>query len=130
MPADVVGPVCESSDTFARDRLLPPLAAGARVAILDCGAYGSVMSSAYNARAPAAEVMVDGSNWFGDPGPRVPGRLVAWRASATLAGMNAPLGQRAQSRNACCAGSAGWRALARTALLFERSGPHCGRPWG
>jgi diaminopimelate decarboxylase len=62
-PADVVGPVCESSDTFARDRLLPPLAAGARVAILDCGAYGSVMSSAYNARAPAAEVMVDGSDW-------------------------------------------------------------------
>jgi diaminopimelate decarboxylase len=61
--ADVVGPVCESSDTFARDRLLPPLAAGARVAILDAGAYGSVMSSAYNARAPAAEVMVDGSNW-------------------------------------------------------------------
>lgn len=61
--ADVVGPVCESSDTFARDRLLPRLAAGARVAILDAGAYGSVMSSAYNARAPAAEVMVDGSNW-------------------------------------------------------------------
>jgi diaminopimelate decarboxylase len=62
-PADVVGPVCESGDTFARDRLLPPLAAGARVAILDAGAYGSVMSSAYNARVPAAEVMVEGSNW-------------------------------------------------------------------
>jgi diaminopimelate decarboxylase len=62
-PADVVGPVCESGDTFARDRLLPPLAAGARVAILDAGAYGSVMSSAYNARPMAAEVMVDGSNW-------------------------------------------------------------------
>jgi diaminopimelate decarboxylase len=39
------------------------LRAGARVAILDAGAYGSVMSSAYNARVPAAEVMVDGSNW-------------------------------------------------------------------
>jgi len=62
-PADVVGPVCESGDTFARDRLLPPLAPGARVAILDAGAYGSVMSSSYNARLPAAEVMVDGSNW-------------------------------------------------------------------
>jgi diaminopimelate decarboxylase len=62
-PADVVGPVCESGDTFARDRLLPPLGAGARVAILDAGAYGSVMSSSYNARLPAAEVMVDGSNW-------------------------------------------------------------------
>jgi diaminopimelate decarboxylase len=62
-PADVVGPVCESGDTFARDRMLPPLSAGARVAILDAGAYGSVMSSAYNARPVAAEVMVEGSNW-------------------------------------------------------------------
>ena len=62
-PADVVGPVCESGDTFARSRLLPPLAPGARVAILDAGAYGSVMSSTYNARPVAAEVMVDGSNW-------------------------------------------------------------------
>lgn len=61
--ADVVGPVCEAGDTFARQRMLPPLAARARVAILDAGAYGSVMSSAYNARPPAAEVMVDGSNW-------------------------------------------------------------------
>lgn len=61
--ADVVGPVCESGDTFARGRMLPPLAPGARVAILDAGAYGSVMSSAYNARLVAAEVMVHGSNW-------------------------------------------------------------------
>ncbi len=63
MPADVVGPVCETGDTFARNRMLPPLGSGARVAILDAGAYGSVMSSAYNARPVAAEVMVDGSNW-------------------------------------------------------------------
>ncbi len=62
-PADVVGPVCESGDTFARARMLPPLAPGARVAILDAGAYGSVMSSSYNARPVAAEVMVDGSEW-------------------------------------------------------------------
>jgi diaminopimelate decarboxylase len=62
-PAAVVGPVCESGDTFARERMLPSLAPGARVAILDAGAYGSVMSSAYNARVPAAEVMVDGSRW-------------------------------------------------------------------
>jgi diaminopimelate decarboxylase len=62
-PADVVGPVCESGDTFARNRLLPPLVPGARVALLDAGAYGSVMSSSYNARLPAAEVMVDGNNW-------------------------------------------------------------------
>ncbi|HTI82901.1 MAG TPA: diaminopimelate decarboxylase [Acetobacteraceae bacterium] len=62
-PADVVGPVCESGDTFARQRMLPPLEPGARVAILDAGAYGAVMSSAYNARPPAAEVMVDGDDW-------------------------------------------------------------------
>src|SRR6185312_11180128 len=62
-PADVVGPVCETGDTFARSRLLPPLAPNARVAILDAGAYGAVMSSAYNARPHAAEVMVDGDDW-------------------------------------------------------------------
>jgi len=62
-PADVVGPVCESSDTFARNRLLPPLVAGARVAILDAGAYGAVMSSTYNARPLAAAAMVDGERW-------------------------------------------------------------------
>jgi diaminopimelate decarboxylase len=62
-PADVVGPVCESGDTFARARLLPPLANDARVAILDTGAYGSVMSSAYNARPTATEVLVDGAAW-------------------------------------------------------------------
>lgn len=62
-PADIVGPVCESGDTFARDRLLPPLARNARVAILDAGAYGSVMSSTYNARPFAAAVMVDGDRW-------------------------------------------------------------------
>ena len=62
-PADVVGPVCESGDTFAKSRALPPLAPGARVAILDSGAYGTVMSSAYNARPRAAEVMVDGADW-------------------------------------------------------------------
>ncbi len=62
-PADIVGPVCESGDTFARDRLLPSLGPGARVAILDAGAYGAVMSSPYNARPRAAEVLVDGADW-------------------------------------------------------------------
>ncbi len=54
---DVAGPVCESSDMFARNRLLSPLQAGELVAILDCGAYGSTMSSTYNARPLAACVM-------------------------------------------------------------------------
>ncbi len=60
---DVVGPVCETGDTFARRRLLPRLAPHAPVAILDTGAYGSVMSSTYNARPLAAQVMVDGDRW-------------------------------------------------------------------
>ena len=62
-PAEVTGPVCETADTFARARDLPPLAPGARVAILDAGAYGSVMSSTYNARPLAPEVLVDGARW-------------------------------------------------------------------
>lgn len=60
---DIVGPICESSDTFARDRTLPRLAQGARVAILDAGAYGAVMSSTYNARPLLPIVMVDGDQW-------------------------------------------------------------------
>jgi diaminopimelate decarboxylase len=60
---DVVGPVCESGDTFARGRRLPALAAGDRVAILDAGAYGAVMSSTYNARPLAPIALVDGSRW-------------------------------------------------------------------
>ena len=62
-PVDVVGPVCESGDTFARGRLLPKLAAGARVALLDVGAYGAVMSSTYNARPLAPIALVDGDRW-------------------------------------------------------------------
>ena len=61
--ADIVGPVCETGDTFARDRALPRLAQGARVAILDAGAYGAVMSSTYNARPLPPIAMVDGDQW-------------------------------------------------------------------
>jgi diaminopimelate decarboxylase len=62
-PVDVVGPICESSDRFARARALPLLRAGATVAILDVGAYGAVMSSTYNARPLAPMAMVDGADW-------------------------------------------------------------------
>jgi diaminopimelate decarboxylase len=62
-PLDVVGPVCESSDTFARARPLPLLRAGARVALLDAGAYGAVMSSTYNGRPLAPIALVDGDRW-------------------------------------------------------------------
>jgi len=62
-PVDIVGPVCESGDTFARNRMLPALSAGARVAILDAGAYGAVMSSTYNARPLPPIAMIDGDRW-------------------------------------------------------------------
>ena len=57
---DVVGPICETGDTFARDRALPPLAAGDLVAFLSAGAYGAVMSSEYNSRLLVPEVLVQG----------------------------------------------------------------------
>lgn len=60
---DVVGPVCETGDFLARDRLLPGLAAGDRLAVLGAGAYGFVMASSYNGRPRPAEVMVDGTRW-------------------------------------------------------------------
>jgi diaminopimelate decarboxylase len=58
---DVVGPVCETGDFFARDRKLAPVEAGDLVALLDAGAYGMAQSSNYNTRLRAAEVLVEGS---------------------------------------------------------------------
>lgn len=57
-PADIVGPVCESTDTFASARPLPPVDAGNLIAIDNAGAYGAVMASTYNARPLVAEVLV------------------------------------------------------------------------
>jgi diaminopimelate decarboxylase len=62
-PWDVVGPICESSDVFARDRLLPPLEVDDLVAVLDTGAYGAVMGSNYNRRLFAPEVLVEDGTW-------------------------------------------------------------------
>jgi len=56
---DVVGPVCESGDFFARDRKLAPVEPGDLVALLDAGAYGMAQSSNYNSRPRAAEVLVE-----------------------------------------------------------------------
>jgi len=58
---DVVGPICETGDFFARDRKLPLVDEGDLLAILDVGAYGSVLGSNYNTRGRAAEVLVDGT---------------------------------------------------------------------
>ncbi|MBN8553148.1 MAG: diaminopimelate decarboxylase [Caulobacterales bacterium] len=60
---DVVGPVCESGDTFARGRTLPPMQAGDLVAFRGAGAYAASMASEYNSRLPAPEVLVDGERW-------------------------------------------------------------------
>ena len=62
-PTDVVGPVCETSDTFCIERPLPFLERGALVAIFSTGAYGYSMSSNYNSHPLAVEVMVDKDEW-------------------------------------------------------------------
>lgn len=62
-PYDVVGPVCETGDTFARARLLPPLGAGDLVAFRSAGAYGAVMASEYNTRPLVPEVLVHGRDF-------------------------------------------------------------------
>jgi diaminopimelate decarboxylase len=61
--ADVVGPLCESSDTLGKDRHLKRPQPGDLFAVLDAGAYGAVMASNYNRRTMPAEVLVDGARW-------------------------------------------------------------------
>jgi len=61
---DVVGPICESADFFAMDRALPPVKRGDLLSIFTAGAYGFSMSSNYNARGRAAEVLVDGKKFL------------------------------------------------------------------
>jgi diaminopimelate decarboxylase len=62
-PFDVVGPVCETGDTFARARPLPPLAEGDLIAFRSAGAYGAVMASEYNSRLLVPEVLVSGDQF-------------------------------------------------------------------
>ncbi len=61
--ADVVGPICESGDFLAKDRELPAVASGDLIAVMSAGAYGFSMSSTYNSRPRAAEVLVSGSRF-------------------------------------------------------------------
>ncbi|MCF7958757.1 MAG: diaminopimelate decarboxylase [Phycisphaerae bacterium] len=58
---EVVGGICESSDYLAKDRMLPPVQRGEKLCVFTAGAYGFAMSSQYNSRPRAAEVLVDGS---------------------------------------------------------------------
>jgi diaminopimelate decarboxylase len=60
---DIVGPICEGADFFAKDRALPPAERGDLVSVFTAGAYGFTMSSNYNARGRAAEVLVDGDKF-------------------------------------------------------------------
>ena len=60
---DVVGPVCETGDTFTRERLLPPLGPGDVVAFMSAGAYGAAMASEYNSRPLVPEVLVSGDRY-------------------------------------------------------------------
>jgi diaminopimelate decarboxylase len=62
-PADIVGPICETGDFLAKDRDLPAVEAGDLLCVRSAGAYGFAMSSNYNARPRAAEVLVDGSRF-------------------------------------------------------------------
>lgn len=63
IPTDIVGPICETGDFLALDRPLPPVQSGQLLAVLGAGAYGFAMSSNYNTRARAAEVLVDDGRW-------------------------------------------------------------------
>ena len=63
VPVDIVGPVCESGDTFARQRAMPLVQAGDLVAFRSAGAYGAVMSSEYNTRPLIPEVLVSGDHF-------------------------------------------------------------------
>jgi diaminopimelate decarboxylase len=61
--ATVVGPVCETGDTFAEDRDIEDVAAGDRIAFMTAGAYGATMASTYNSRPLVLELMVSGDKW-------------------------------------------------------------------
>jgi diaminopimelate decarboxylase len=63
MVATVVGPICETGDTFAEDRDIEAVGAGDRIAFMTAGAYGATMASTYNSRPLVPEVMVKGSDW-------------------------------------------------------------------
>lgn len=60
---DVVGPICESGDFFAKDRMLPKLNKNDLISIMSCGAYGYVMSSNYNVRPKSPEIMINGNKF-------------------------------------------------------------------
>ena len=63
MVANIVGPICESSDTFAMGRTIDTVKAGDLAVFRTAGAYGATMANTYNSRALVPEVMADGEKW-------------------------------------------------------------------
>ncbi|HNJ48518.1 MAG TPA: diaminopimelate decarboxylase, partial [Novosphingobium sp.] len=63
MTAHIVGPICETGDTFAMNREIDAVATGDLAVFRSAGAYGATMASSYNSRGFIAEVMVDGDKW-------------------------------------------------------------------
>ena len=104
-PTTWSGPICETGDTFARERLLPPLEAGDLVAFMSAGAYGAAMSSEYNTRPLVPEVLVKGadSRWS------APGRPTTrcWPASERRTGCPDTPRRVASPPPRCTAGRAG-----------------------
>jgi len=89
-PMDVVGPVCESADVFARARDLPPIAAGDLVVLRSAGAYGAVMASSYNSRALIGECLVSGAH-AAIVRPRItPAQMMQWERVAPWLDAEAP----------------------------------------
>jgi len=64
MKADVVGPICESGDFLAKDRVIPAVSSGDYLCVMSAGAYGFTMASNYNSRPRAAEVLVRGDQFY------------------------------------------------------------------
>jgi len=62
-PVDLVGPICESTDAYARDRNFPPVEVGDVIVVCDVGAYGAVMGHTYLRRPLPPEVLIDGHEW-------------------------------------------------------------------
>jgi len=90
---DVVGPICETGDTFTRDRLLPPLQAGDLVAFMTAGAYGATMASEYNSRPLVPEVLVRGGDYaVVRPRPSYDDMLARERSAPWLALSLSPAG--------------------------------------
>ncbi len=82
MTATVVGPVCESGDTFAEDREIEAVAGGDRIAFMTAGAYGATMASTYNSRALVPEVLVSGGRWSLVSARNAPAAMLALDALA------------------------------------------------